>query len=140
MKNMTKIIVAILLISSIGYAVYFGYSYLKKNELDEIYPLVEESFSSSVKVAKKSAVIAKAILEEEGIDVTDKNSGTGKIRRVTDKILSFVHREVKYKTDGDYPGLRPIKRTLIEKLGDCEDQAVLIASLLKAAGVETFLI
>ncbi len=56
-------------------------------------------------------------------------------------LLDFVSREIRYVSDPD-DGLEYAKKpidTLIAGAGDCEDQALLLASMLESVGVKTYM-
>jgi len=56
-------------------------------------------------------------------------------------ITRFVAREIRYQPDGRGQGdyIRPWRQTYDSRSGDCEDQAILLASLLEAVGSKTLM-
>jgi len=56
-------------------------------------------------------------------------------------IARFVAKEIRYQPDGRGEGdyIRPWRQTYDSGSGDCEDQAILLASLLEAVGMKTLM-
>jgi hypothetical protein len=56
-------------------------------------------------------------------------------------ITRFVAQEIRYQPDGRGDGdyIRPWRQTYESRSGDCEDQAILLASLLEAVGSKTLM-
>jgi hypothetical protein len=56
-------------------------------------------------------------------------------------ITRFVAKEVRYQSDGRGEGdyIRPWRQTYDSRGGDCEDQAILLASLLESVGMKTLM-
>ena len=56
-------------------------------------------------------------------------------------ITRYVAKEIRYQSDGRGEGdyIRPWRQTYDSKSGDCEDQAILLASLLESVGMQTLM-
>jgi len=56
-------------------------------------------------------------------------------------ITRFVAKEIRYQPDGRGQGdyIRPWRQTYDSRSGDCEDQAILLASLLESVGTKTLM-
>ena len=87
----------------------------------------------------RNMIFSKSVLIEELINKKSLNSGSNDEKAL--KCLQFVHNNITYTTDSTlgvseywlYPS-----ETWQRKLGDCEDGAILLASLLVMCGVPTY--
>jgi len=60
----------------------------------------------------------------------------------TSKLLSFVSNKIKYRSDPNvnYDYIKPPKQTLEAMSGDCEDQTILLISLLESLGINSYMV
>jgi transglutaminase-like putative cysteine protease len=94
---------------------------------------------SWAEVAARYAQVVEEALAGADLAALASQAGTGGSRaEIVERLLALVHREVRY-TGLELGAASVVPRapaeTLQRKYGDCKDQAVLLAALLRAAGV-----